>query len=137
MKHLDFFFNAYFCFPLLHVPQHALTCMGHVQDQLTKNKLNHKITLQSPSAKPPSGLSSLSCDPEAAYIPHDMTCFAKVSHVNTSKKPKTSVYFRLAWCFTSPLYQRLTGGAPQEVVTKFWVTRLWQSCLCFSGQPSD
>lgn len=84
-KHVDFFFKAFFSFSLLLVPQHALTCMGHVQDQLTKNKLNHKITLQPPSAKPPSRLSSLSCDPEAAYTPHDMTCFTEVSHIDTSE----------------------------------------------------
>lgn len=96
--------------------------MGHIQDQLTKNKLNHKITLRSPSAKPPSRLSSLSCDPEAAYAPHGMTCFTKVSHIDTSKKPKRSVCFRLAYCFASVLYQQLTGDAPQDVVTKFWGT---------------
>lgn len=44
-------------------PQLALTYMGHAEDQLTKNMLNHKVTLQSPSTKPTSRLSSLSHDP--------------------------------------------------------------------------
>lgn len=67
--HLFIFYNVFFNIPLWHVLQLALTCMGHVQDQLAKNKLNHKITLQSPSTKPTFKLSSLSCCPEAAHTP--------------------------------------------------------------------
>lgn len=47
-KHIDFKKFHYSVFPFCVFPQHALTFMGYDQDQLPKNKLNHKITLQSP-----------------------------------------------------------------------------------------